>query len=150
MISIFIKAAAELAIIQESFRDMEAKVCLKFVTRTNETDFLEIILDRNGCWTPMGRVGGKQELNLIRNICLSKKLVKHELFHTLGFAHMQNSFDRDNYIKVAWENMNQTDYPSLMKVDQKYYSYFGTKYDYESITHYPGNYFSINGTLAIC
>lgn len=58
---------------------------------------------------------------------------------------MQNAFDRDNYIKIMWQNMDPRDYKAFDKVSQRDWSHFGTTYDYKSIMHYEARTFSING-----
>lgn len=101
--------------------------CVRFVPRTNQADYVEYF-SGDGCWSYVGRMGGRQELSLARGGCTGKGTVIHETVHAIGFMHMQNAFDRDNYIRVAWENMNPRDYSAFDKVDPKEFSHFGTTY----------------------
>lgn len=54
----------------------------------------------------MGRVGGRQELNLQSPGCLTKKgTVEHEMMHALGFLHEQNRWERDKHVTVNYDNI---------------------------------------------
>lgn len=53
----------------------------------------------------MGRQGGGQIVSLSRQGCLYHSTVQHELLHALGFNHEQTRSDRDNHIRVVWENI---------------------------------------------
>ncbi len=48
---------------------------------------------------------GSQIINLSKNGCVYKGTVVHELMHAIGFYHEQNRPDRNQYIKVAYENI---------------------------------------------
>jgi len=84
--------------------------CIKFVPRTIEEDYIEII-NGGGCWSSLGRSGGKQELSLLYpgnpydGTCILSGFPAHEFMHALGFDHEQNRPDRDQYIKVNLENL---------------------------------------------
>ena len=57
------------------------------------------------CYSWVGVVGGKQVVSLSRQGCLYHNTVQHELLHALGFNHEQTRSDRDNHIRVKWENI---------------------------------------------
>lgn len=81
--------------------------CFRFRSRRPEDeDWVSIVSGYSGCWSSVGRVGGKQEVNLQRPGCVTKiGTVIHELLHALGFHHEQNRWERDSYVKIMWENI---------------------------------------------
>ena len=54
----------------------------------------------------MGRIGGKQRLNLGLG-CAGVGIALHELLHALGFLHEHNRPDRDNYVIINRANIIQ-------------------------------------------
>lgn len=65
-----------------------------------------VIFDCAGCWSSVGRIGGRQELNLQSPGCLTKKgTVEHEMMHALGFLHEQNRWERDKHVTVNYDNV---------------------------------------------
>lgn len=63
------------------------------------------------CWSPVGRqywmTGVGQELS-VGNGCNHKGTILHELMHALGFWHEQSRPDRNLYVEVLWENIEQS------------------------------------------
>lgn len=56
------------------------------------------------CHSSIGRDGGEQILVLGDN-CFYKGVIMHELNHAAGFFHEQSRSDRDKYVQVNWENV---------------------------------------------
>ena len=71
-----------------------------------------------------------------QNGCKMLGTVLHELGHAIGFWHEQSRPDRDDYIKIIWENVDPNYAANFDK-----YSYYEidsreVTYDYKSIMHY--------------
>lgn len=65
---------------------------------------------QRGCFSYVGRRGGRQVLNLDRTHpvgigCFRQGAVAHEMFHALGFFHTQSRMDRDEYVSIHWDNI---------------------------------------------
>lgn len=89
--------------------------------------------------------GGRQELSMDRNGCLYAGTMAHEAIHALGYDHMHNSIDRDNYVQIFWDNIQADFHSAFDKVDPQWFNNFGTSYDLRSVMHYPRWGFSMNG-----
>ena len=76
-----------------------------------------------------------------RGFCRGIRLIIHELFHALGFSHMQKRPDRDEYIKVNWDNVEPGSYNQFKKTEG---ANFGLPYDCSSVMHYSKVTFGIN------
>uniref|UniRef100_A0A669BGU5 Metalloendopeptidase n=1 Tax=Oreochromis niloticus TaxID=8128 RepID=A0A669BGU5_ORENI len=86
-------------------------------------------------------IGGGQTVSLSRQGCLYHSTVQHELLHALGFNHEQTRSDRDNYIRVYWENILDDMEYNFYKIDTLNQ---GTPYDYNSLMQYERYAFSKN------
>lgn len=113
--------------IRSAMDDIELYTCVRFVHRTHERDFIEIISDR-GCWSRLGKSGQKQQLSLQKRGCFYHGIIMHELIHALGFDHMHNHADRDNYVVILDSNIAPGERSNFDKDDPKLFSNFGTPY----------------------
>ena len=113
---------------------IEQETCLKFQFRT----FGDRIQFTNGsgCSSYVGRQGrGKQAVTLGRG-CYTVGIILHELLHALGIWHEQSRPDRDNYICVITENIQERYRFAFQKRNSYQIDYHGEGYDYSSIMHY--------------
>lgn len=125
--------------VNKAMAEWEAKTCIRFVKRTNEKYFLKFFRDTH-CW---GNVGMTSYTKIsVGDGCEYQHVMTHEIGHVVGFYHEQNRNDRDQFIKVHWENIGRfKDAFDIVKNTDS----LGVPYDYESIMHYPWNAFSSNG-----
>jgi hypothetical protein len=127
----------------------ETHTNIRFVERTagNQAQYPNFLSFqvRDGCWSFVGMQGGEQVVSLAAGCGFGAAV--HEIFHAVGAWHEQSRGDRDQFIRIAWENIqpgrehnfNQhvTDGDDI-----------GT-YDFDSIMHYPSTAFSKNGQPTI-
>ena len=92
----------------------------------------------------IGKLGGMQIINL-GDRCHNQNIIVHEIGHAIGFWHEQSRPDRDQYIKINWENVIETNEISEQFRTNPDVDYRGEQYDYASIMHYNLNAFSKNG-----
>uniref|UniRef100_A0A8C2AGY1 Metalloendopeptidase n=1 Tax=Cyprinus carpio TaxID=7962 RepID=A0A8C2AGY1_CYPCA len=136
-----LSASRELDIIKRGLDSFSYSTCIRFFPRRSERDYISIE-SRSGCYSYVGRQGNSQTVSLARNGCLYHSTVQHELLHALGFNHEQTRNDRDNHIKVIWENIRDDmkyNFDKINTLNQ------GTPYDYSSVMQYERYAFSKNG-----
>nr|XP_020472812.1 high choriolytic enzyme 1-like [Monopterus albus] len=128
-------------VISQAMQAFHSTTCIRFVPHQNEKDYISIE-NQGGCFSPLGRMGGKQVLSLNRQGCIYQGVAEHELNHALGFVHEHTRSDRDNYVRINWEN---TDPQQAYNFDKSSTDNLDTPYDYSSIMHYGKTAFSVNG-----
>ncbi|XP_053192426.1 low choriolytic enzyme-like [Scomber japonicus] len=131
--------------ILNAMRGFATKTCIRFVRRRNERAYIRIE-PRFGCASLLGRVGDLQTLSLQRFGCVSYGIIQHELMHALGFYHEHTRPDRDQYIKIHWENVLEHLTFNFKKKDS---NTLNLRYDYTSVMHYGRNYFGKRGSETI-
>ncbi|XP_033484401.1 hatching enzyme 1.2-like [Epinephelus lanceolatus] len=134
-------SSRERAIIIRGLESFSAVSCIRFRPYQNGDHEWLSIESRDGCYSWVGRQGGGQTVSLSRQGCLYHSTVQHELLHALGFNHEQTRSDRDNHIRVLWENIIDGmayNFDKIATLNQ------GTPYDYNSVMQYERYAFSKN------
>lgn len=115
--------------------------CVKFVRRTNQFKYVSV---RTSFDEDCRSTIGKKRRNRIwlGKLC---KLgdVEHELLHTIGLYHEQSRPDRDNYIKINWDNIREDKKHNFDKCKNCHTQ--GLPYDLHSLMHYGRTAWSKDG-----
>lgn len=142
--------AREMDTIERAIKEYHAKTCIRFKPRSSERDYISFENDPSGCWSSVGKIGGKQEVNLQTPGCMSKiGTVLHEVMHALGFLHEQNRYERDSYVDIVWQNIQSSTRTNFDKATSTTTNAYGVGYDYGSVMHYSAYAFSTNGRATI-
>ncbi|XP_033218253.1 zinc metalloproteinase nas-13-like [Belonocnema kinseyi] len=138
-------------VIQEAMADYHRHTCIRFKPYAGvESDYIRITAGNTGCWSSVGRIGGRQDINLQVPGCIYKKgTVIHELMHVVGFLHEQSRYERDEFVIVQWQNILRGHEVNFEKSSRQTTDAFGIGYDYASVMHYSPNAFSKNGQPTI-
>jgi hypothetical protein len=114
-------------------RGWEAGTGVRCVERTNESRYVEVTADDEGCSATVGRPRrANGQLNLAEG-CWHDSTILHELGHALGLMHEHQRADRDSYVSIDMSNViegkehNYTRFATTRVV---------TAYDFDSIMHY--------------
>jgi len=127
--------------------DLEKYTCLRFKKRTNQATHMYFV-KAGGCFSPIGYSGGRHYISL-GDGCRYKDIVIHEIGHALGLFHEQARPDRDNYVKILFENIEYGQKHNFKKQKVSALDPVDTPYDYLSLMHYESNAFSKNGKPTI-
>ena len=123
----------------------EANTAFRFPLRTpaNAGQYSDYVrfTDAGGCWSMVGRQGQQQTISLGAG-CLVGQAI-HEIGHAVGLWHEQSREDRDLFVTIHWENI-QDGMAAQFNQHITDGDDFGP-YDYGSIMHYPRWAFSKNG-----
>ncbi|XP_047989328.1 seminal metalloprotease 1-like isoform X2 [Leguminivora glycinivorella] len=146
----------QVADIEEAIADIERHTCVKFRYREpNDTAYVRVTGIAGGCWADIGywEARGAHSYNVARNTsgvgCFRHASIVHEWMHILGFYHMQATHDRDDYIRIAFENIQPGMEENFMKESPVNVTNYGLPYDYVSCLQYPARAFSVNGLPTI-
>ncbi|XP_060923469.1 uncharacterized protein LOC132997930 [Limanda limanda] len=137
-------SSSDKAIIQNAINGIHQSTCVRFVPQNGQNDHVNIV-KQAGCWSYVGQTGGSQQVSL-GDGCLSDGIIQHELLHVLGFWHEQSRTDRDLYVQIHKDNVQDDRLLNFDKVDT--YN-LNVPYDYSSIMHYGLTDFSKNGLNTI-
>lgn len=118
---------------------------IRFIPADASTpDYLDFV-KAEGCWSFVGRKGGRQELGL--GAGCGHRAVTHELGHALGLWHEQSRADRDDHVEVKWCNIEKGKEHNFRKLT------LGARdvgpYDFKSIMHYPRGAFTRNWKITL-
>ncbi|XP_055349150.1 uncharacterized protein LOC129596021 [Paramacrobiotus metropolitanus] len=110
--------------------------CINFVPRMHHRDYVQFVRSKE-CSSYIGRqTSGRQLIRLAPACASDPGDIQHEAMHALGFCHEMSRPDRDQYIKVIYENIPQENWHNF-EIRVRNTRTFGLPYDYASIMHYP-------------
>ncbi len=137
----------ERSLFRKALREVEAISSLNFIEGGSSFDFIFVRRNTdsdNVSSSPVGRVGGPQNLRVGANHWDDKYVLAHEVFHALGFMHEQSRLDRNTYVSIVYPLISLTacsgscwhnfDINSIAPVGP---------YDFESIMHYNDTAFTV-------
>uniref|UniRef100_W5MG15 Metalloendopeptidase n=1 Tax=Lepisosteus oculatus TaxID=7918 RepID=W5MG15_LEPOC len=138
-------SSRERGLIESALGSIQTYTCVQFTPRKNQRDYISIE-SRAGCFSFVGRRGGRQVLSLQRGGCVYVGTAQHEIIHALGFNHEQTRSDRDDHVTILLENVvrgaGSPRVETAPRVNNT--NNLGTPYDYNSVMHYGRYAFSRN------
>ncbi|XP_007558890.1 high choriolytic enzyme 1-like isoform X2 [Poecilia latipinna] len=144
--------------ISETFSQEERDIIIRGLQGFNQSTCIRLIPwkpghrdhiyieSKDGCWSYVGRQNGGQYLSLQKPGCVYNEVVQHEILHALGFNHEQVRSDRDNYVRILFDNIEPN---YKFAFEKKQTNNLGTPYDFTSVMEYRNDAFSKNGKPTI-
>ncbi len=104
--------------------------------RTGESDYVRFKRVNNGCSSPVGRQGGRQEIKIkkVDDTWCPPGTIAHETLHSAGIWHEQSREDRNTFVRILNSNIRSGKGRNFDRHVSD-----GTdiaNYDYGSIMHY--------------
>lgn len=114
--------------------------------RPRTTQFNYVVVEKGGgCSSFIGRIGGAQRMSLASGCVTRHGTIMHEFLHALGFYHEQSRGDRDEFVRVNYDNIipgRENNFRKL--VNGVSIDHLETTYDYGSVMHYGRRGFAID------
>merc|ERR1711962_709927 len=137
------------SVIESAIGDYHQYTCLRISKQSRRPSGPHLYFTTgSGCSLPVGRYRSGNSIKLARG-CWRKGTVMHEIGHSIGLFHEQSRPDRDNFVTILTSNINPRNKHNFNKYTTSRIDSRGTPYDYDSMMHYGGKFFSRNGRLTI-
>lgn len=126
--------------VEDAIKYLQKVSNLTFVPLTDQADGIVFEPGADVCLSALGKTGGRQPIRLANNC--GRTEILHELMHALGFVHEHSRPDRDQYVEVIWNNIEDKYrdqfrvVPAVMEDPSR-----GTPFDFSSIMLYPSTLF---------
>jgi hypothetical protein len=78
---------------------------LQFVPYDGQRDAIIFEPGEEECLSYLGKMGGLQPIRLVPG-CGTQQIL-HEILHALGFVHEQSRPDRDQFVEILWDNIDE-------------------------------------------
>jgi len=140
-------------VIYAAMKEWQEKTCLRFEpagsagARQSGHNHKITIFNGGGCFSMVGYLHRSHQVSLSLNGCIFHGTALHELGHTIGLNHEQCRNDRDQAIKVLFENV-QDRFKYAFNIERGQTD-FGIPYDYCSIMQYGPTAFSKNREFTV-
>ena len=134
-------------LLQKAMTEWQNETCLQFQPRDQETDYIKFYSYPNEEYCTcdsVGRMGGEQEIKLGYSCQFEGELL-HIIGHVIGLWHEQARPDRDTYVQILKENIDEGQENRFEKRNMFTIDYQGISYDYGSIMHLSAIAYSKNG-----
>ncbi len=108
-----------------------------------QSNYIEVY-SGSGCFSTVGRNAGigSQSISLKSNGCVSKGIIQHEFLHAISTFHEQSRPDRDEYVVINFEKIDDENEIQFSKLS--WTEILENPYDYGSVMHYGKTSFSNN------
>ena len=134
--------------ISEAIQYWNKNTNLRFARRTDQPNY--VLFQRGeGCSADVGMISGKQVINLSTACDFGNTL--HEIGHCIGLFHEHTRLNRDKYVRIAFENIEEGREYNFIRADIRTSDVrdWAGQINFGSIMMYHPNAFSKNGKPTI-
>ncbi len=134
--------------LQKSFDEWTSKTNVTFKERTNQPNYVTISSSGSNSNSGVATLGMNGSRGFIRlGTRATAVVIIHEIGHTLGYIHEQNRSDRDNFIRINFENIQNGAEDQFFKSNSA--TLLTGQFDINSTMMYGSFTFSKNGRPTI-
>jgi len=104
------------------FKELKDETSIQFVqfNPSKHKHYVEFLAGEEHCLAQVGYLNDNSKVTLSPG-CGYPEMC-HEIFHVIGLFHEQNRFDRDNHVKILWENIEEDYWSQFEKFPEQLYS----------------------------
>ena len=134
--------------ISSAIRYWNENTNLRFEWRTNQDNYV-VFEPGEGCSADVGMIGGRQVIKLAPECSYGNTL--HEIGHCIGLFHEHTRLNRDRYINIIFENVEEGAENNFIRADIRTSDVkdWAGQINFGSIMMYPSTAFSKNGKPTI-
>ncbi|CAD5219815.1 unnamed protein product [Bursaphelenchus xylophilus] len=137
-------SADQEAVIDSAVEAIQAVSCLNFVKQSSRPtgNFIFYSIYPSTAFCGISNIGMQKSgnnvvyMSFMCNSQDNRGVAIHETLHALGVAHEHVRTDRDDHIRINWNNVDPNNYAFFALNDAKMFTSYGVPYGYDSIMHY--------------
>ena len=135
--------------VNDAIKHWEDNTAIRFLeAHPANRDFVTFVPVNDGCAASIGMVGGEQFVRLSGDCSTGNTI--HEIGHTVGLWHEHTRNDRDSFIDVFLENVEDGKAHNFeMKSERGFTGQDFGSYDFSSIMHYGSYFFTKNNKATL-
>ncbi|CEF59722.1 Astacin-like metalloendopeptidase [Strongyloides ratti] len=139
-IKYFVHAPVSTENVEKAIKEITDNTCVKFEKKT-ELNYNEkglVFYKDTVCSSNVGQLSTKtyQVIKLAPACYKNPYLILHEIGHALGLVHEHTRKDRDKYVKINSNNMQNSENLNFKIHNFPVYKNYSTFYDFSSLMHY--------------
>ncbi len=135
--------------VKMAMRHIADKTGVRFVPYDHQPDAIVFQVGSEHCLSVLGRQGGLQPIKIAADCGWTETV--HEILHSFGFIHEQSRSDRDDFVEVVWDKIEEPFRSQFEKLPEEFLGPAkGSSFDYQSVMLYgPTLFAQVKGEVTL-